>query len=115
MCGGFTKIQDGKSLHSKSLNRLQWRHIPSGNPEQPAQLFIVAEFLQTLVRRSAISMPPKKDGKQNADKTATLAEKSAPDDALPEGGKEFYRAQIRDLEERLEKWAELNLDNFSWR
>ncbi|KAM9446226.1 cilia- and flagella-associated protein 157 [Clarias gariepinus] len=49
-------------------------------------------------------MPPKKDGKQNADKTATLAEKSAPDDALPEGGKEFYRAQIRDLEERLEKY-----------
>lgn len=42
-------------------------------------------------------MPPKKDGKRNADK------KSAPDDALSEGGKEFYRVQIRDLEERLEK------------
>lgn len=45
-------------------------------------------------------MPPKKDGKQNADKTQ---EKSAQDDALSGGGKEFYRAQIRDLEERLEK------------
>ncbi|XP_060763898.1 cilia- and flagella-associated protein 157 [Neoarius graeffei] len=43
-------------------------------------------------------MPPKKDGKRNADK------KSAPDDALSEGGKEFYRVQIRDLEERLEKY-----------
>ncbi|XP_053510284.1 cilia- and flagella-associated protein 157 isoform X2 [Ictalurus furcatus] len=49
-------------------------------------------------------MPPKKVGKQNADKTATLGEKSAPDDALSEGSKEFYRAQIRDLEERLEKY-----------
>lgn len=49
-------------------------------------------------------MPPKKGGKQNADRTATLGEKSAPDDALSEGSKEFYRAQIRDLEERLEKY-----------
>lgn len=48
-------------------------------------------------------MPPKKDGKQNADKKATLGEKGAPDEALSEGGKEFYRAQIRDLEDRLEK------------
>lgn len=48
-------------------------------------------------------MPPKKDGKQPGDKTATSGEKHAPDDALSEGGKEFYRAQIRDLEERLEK------------
>ncbi|KAK3514665.1 hypothetical protein QTP70_021587 [Hemibagrus guttatus] len=49
-------------------------------------------------------MPPKKDGKQNADKKATLGEKGAPDEALSEAGKEFYRAQIRDLEERLEKY-----------
>ncbi|KAF4074463.1 hypothetical protein AMELA_G00239500 [Ameiurus melas] len=49
-------------------------------------------------------MPPKKDGKQNADKTATLGEKSAPGDAVSDGSKEFYRAQIRDLEERLEKY-----------
>ncbi|KAG7318396.1 hypothetical protein KOW79_018151 [Hemibagrus wyckioides] len=49
-------------------------------------------------------MPPKKDGKQNADKKATLGEKGAPDEALSEGGKEFYRAQIRDLEDRLEKY-----------
>lgn len=54
-------------------------------------------------------MPPKKGGKQNADRTATLGEKSAPDDALSEGSKEFYRAQIRDLEERLEKWGNLEL------
>lgn len=46
-------------------------------------------------------MPPKKDGKQNSNKTA--GNKSAQDDALCEGGKEFYRAQIQDLEERLEK------------
>ncbi|KAB5528497.1 hypothetical protein PHYPO_G00140850 [Pangasianodon hypophthalmus] len=49
-------------------------------------------------------MPPKKDGKQNADKTALFGEKNTPDDALSQGGKEFYRAQIRDLEERLEKY-----------
>lgn len=50
-------------------------------------------------------MPPKKGGKQNAEKTAMSAEKSVQDDALSERGKEFYRAQIRDLEERLEKWG----------
>ncbi|XP_046697293.1 cilia- and flagella-associated protein 157 isoform X2 [Silurus meridionalis] len=49
-------------------------------------------------------MPPKKDGKQKAEKTATLGENTAQDNALSEGGKEFYRAQIRDLEERLEKY-----------
>lgn len=57
-------------------------------------------------------MPPKKEGKKNADKTATSGEKSAPDDALSEGGKEFYLIQIRDLEERLEKWG--NPELASW-
>ncbi|XP_026994223.1 cilia- and flagella-associated protein 157 isoform X8 [Tachysurus fulvidraco] len=49
-------------------------------------------------------MPPKKDGKQNTDKKNTLGEKTIPDEALSEGGKEFYLAQIRDLEDRLEKY-----------
>ncbi|KAK2845630.1 hypothetical protein Q7C36_010484 [Tachysurus vachellii] len=49
-------------------------------------------------------MPPKKDGKQNTDKKNTLGEKTIPDEGLSEGGKEFYLAQIRDLEDRLEKY-----------
>ncbi|XP_062873900.1 cilia- and flagella-associated protein 157 isoform X2 [Trichomycterus rosablanca] len=52
-------------------------------------------------------MPPKKSAKKTAEKpskkeNAEHGEKS--EDGLSEGGKEFYRAQIRDLEERLEKY-----------
>lgn len=36
-------------LRPTSLIRQQWRHSPSGNPEQPRLLFTVARFLQTLL------------------------------------------------------------------
>ncbi|XP_036454209.1 cilia- and flagella-associated protein 157 [Colossoma macropomum] len=54
-------------------------------------------------------MPPKKNGKKNADKSTKKegegsGEKPDADDVLSEGSKEFYRAQIRDLEERIEKY-----------
>ena len=49
-----------------------------------------------------------KNGKKTGDNTTKkestgLADKTRSDDALSECGKEFYRAQIRDLEEQLEK------------
>ncbi|XP_041926476.1 cilia- and flagella-associated protein 157 [Alosa sapidissima] len=52
--------------------------------------------------------PNKKNGKKNGDKptkkeTMGFFDKSL-DEASTEGGREFYRAQIRDLEERLEKY-----------
>ncbi|XP_062307637.1 cilia- and flagella-associated protein 157 [Osmerus eperlanus] len=50
-----------------------------------------------------------KNGKKTGDNTTKkestgLADKTRSDDALSECGKEFYRAQIRDLEEQLEKY-----------
>ncbi|KAK1792302.1 hypothetical protein P4O66_012259, partial [Electrophorus voltai] len=56
-------------------------------------------------------MPPKKNGKKGVDKPTKKegmgsGEKGVPDDELSEEGKEFYRAQIRDLEERLEKYQQ---------
>ncbi|KAG9261822.1 cilia- and flagella-associated protein 157 [Astyanax mexicanus] len=53
-------------------------------------------------------MPPKKSGKKNTEKSSKKdgekREKSESEEALSEGNKEFYRAQIRDLEERIEKY-----------
>ena len=58
---------------------------------------------------SVLKMPKTpKNGKKTGDNTTKkestgLADKTRSDDALSECGKEFYRAQIRDLEEQLEK------------
>ncbi|XP_064834112.1 cilia- and flagella-associated protein 157-like [Oncorhynchus masou masou] len=52
---------------------------------------------------------PKKNGKKSGDKSTKkeiigFGDKTCFDDALSEGGKDFYRSQIRDLEEQLEKY-----------
>ncbi|XP_076853900.1 cilia- and flagella-associated protein 157 isoform X2 [Brachyhypopomus gauderio] len=52
-------------------------------------------------------MPLKKNGKKGADKSSKkegIGSGGKVDEELSEEGKEFYRAQIRDLEERLEKY-----------
>ncbi|XP_072521372.1 cilia- and flagella-associated protein 157 [Salminus brasiliensis] len=56
-------------------------------------------------------MPPKKNGKKSTDKSSKKeegekGEKSVSEEVLSEGSKEFYRAQIRDLEERIEKYQQ---------
>lgn len=55
-------------------------------------------------------MPPKKNGKGNGDKSlkkeSTNPEQKT-DEELTESDKNFYRAQIRDLEERLERCESL--------
>ncbi|KAI4880879.1 hypothetical protein NFI96_031452, partial [Prochilodus magdalenae] len=72
-------------------------------------------FLRTFTgQRESVSeraMPPKKNGKKNGEKPTRkedggIVEKIAADEVLPEGSKEFYRAQIRDLEERVEKYQQ---------
>ncbi|KAL0979604.1 hypothetical protein UPYG_G00187190 [Umbra pygmaea] len=52
---------------------------------------------------------PKNNGKQSIDKSdkkesTRLGDKTCFDDVLSEGGTNFYRSQIRDLEEQLEKY-----------
>ncbi|CDQ64616.1 unnamed protein product [Oncorhynchus mykiss] len=52
---------------------------------------------------------PKKNGKKSGDKSTKkeiigFGDKTCFDDALSESGKDFYRSQIRDLEEQLEKY-----------
>lgn len=50
--------------------------------------------------------PNKKNGKKSGDrpkKDMGFLDKSYFDEAATEGGRELYRAQIKDLEERLER------------
>lgn len=68
---------------------------------------LAVKFLQTL-KRPCSTMPPKKNAEKTADKStkkedANAGDKTAASVVLPEGSKEFYLAQIRDLEERVEK------------
>lgn len=50
-------------------------------------------------------MPPKKNGKGTGDKSVKKQSMNAEhkNEELTESDKNFYRAQIRDLEERLER------------
>lgn len=51
-------------------------------------------------------MPPKKNGKGSGDvsnKKESIEPEQKNDEELTESDKNFYRAQIRDLEERLER------------
>lgn len=52
-------------------------------------------------------MPPKKNGKGSGDGLSNKKESIEPvkkNEELTESDKNFFRAQIRDLEERLERW-----------
>lgn len=57
-------------------------------------------------------MPPKKNGKGSGDfsnKKESIEPEQKNDEELTESDKNFYRAQIRDLEERLERWELLQV------
>lgn len=57
-------------------------------------------------------MPPKKNGKKSRDqalKTGGVETEQKNAEELTESDKKFYRAQIRDLEERLERWESSQL------